>query len=286
MINVFPTVPPHADLARKLAARYASRSWDDSQDMTHNIDSGHRCGPGGCDTTGRHGMLLFGDDPVYLSHLMMYACPHNFQVLLEVGLDSPALDALRADRAQHGDGMYTVDPVPFPIADLEPHDGVPVRTALEGVLVRGHFEREGTPIATGVRMDIRNVVWFRQLDVDAAPGPDQALEYLYFGRGGQMYLAHEVAARPSFDQVLAVRLVPGTVRTLVGHALDDDVAMIQFDQAQPASLGRDDLAERRLVAGEVATAAFPLTRSPSFSRGFTVGLEVERELYLEIKELA
>jgi hypothetical protein len=27
-------------------------------------------------------MLVFGAEPVYLSHLPMYACPHNFQVLL------------------------------------------------------------------------------------------------------------------------------------------------------------------------------------------------------------
>lgn len=66
--------------------------------------------------------------------------------------------------------------------------------------------------------------------------------------------------------------------TQVGHPLDDDVAAIQFDQAQRASLGRDDLVERRVVAGQVATASFRLTRSPSFSRGFNVGVEVEREL--------
>jgi hypothetical protein len=100
-----------------------------------------------------------------------------------------------------------------------------------------------------------------------------------------MYLVHAMQARPSFDQVLTVRLVPGTVRTQVGHLLADDVAAIQFDQAQRASLGRDDLVERRVVAGEVATASFPLTRSPSFSRGFTVRVEAERELYLEIGKL-
>lgn len=53
-------------------------------------------------------------------------------------------------------------------------------------------------------MDIRNVVWFRQLDADAMRDPGQAMEYLYFGRGEQMYLVHEVQARPSFDQVLTV----------------------------------------------------------------------------------
>lgn len=252
----------------------------------HHHDSDHHHAPGECDTAGRHGMLMFGAEPVYLSHLPMYACPHNFQVLLEAGPDSPALGALRADRARHGDGVYTFDPAPFPIAELEPRDGVPARTSLDGTLVRGHFERGGTPIAAGTRIDIQTVVWFRRLDVDAAPEPGQALEYLYFGRGEQMYLVHELQARPSFDQVLTVRLVPGTVRTQVGHPLGDDVTAIQFDQAQPASIGRDDTAERRLVAGGVATASFPLTSSPSFSRGFTVGVEVERELYLEIKELA
>lgn len=101
-----------------------------------------------------------------------------------------------------------------------------------------------------------------------------------------MYLVHRVRAWPSFDQVLTARVIPGTVRTLVGHPLDDDVAAIRFDQAQRAEVGRQDVAERRLSAGEVATIAFPLTRSPSSSRGFTVKVEVERELYLEIQELS
>jgi hypothetical protein len=120
------------------------------------------------------------------------------------------------------------------------------------------------------------------------PRPDrgQALEYLCFGRGDQVYLVNLVTAWPSFYQVLTVRLVPGAVRTLVGHPLDDDVAAIRFGQAQRAEVGRDDGADRRLIAGEVATVALPLTRSPSLSRGFTVQVEVERELYLDIKELS
>jgi hypothetical protein len=124
------------------------------------------------------------------------------------------------------------------------------------------------------------------VDAGATSGPGQALEYVCFGRGDQAYLVHLIPAWPSFDQVLTVRLVPGTVRTLVGHPLDDDVAAIRFGPAQRAEVGRDEGAERRLIAGEVATVAFPLTRSPSFSRGFTVQVEVERELYLEISELS
>jgi hypothetical protein len=115
------------------------------------------------------------------------------------------------------------------------------------------------------------------------PGQGQALGYLCFGSGGQVYLVHRVRSWPSFDQVLTARMVPGTVRTLAGHPLDDDVAAIRFDQAQRAEVGREDVAELRLMAGEVAGVAFPLTRSPGLARGFTVRVEVERELYLEIR---
>jgi hypothetical protein len=252
----------------------------------HSHDGGHHHEDGECDTTGRHGMLLFGEDPLYLSHLAMYACPHHFQVQLEVGLDDTALGALRADRAQTGGGMYTVDPAIFPIAELDPHDGGPVRTSLKGTLVRGHFERGGKPIARDVRIDIRRVVRFRELDVDAQRQGDERLRYLCFGRAGHMYLVHELGPRPSFDQALAVRFIPGSVRTQVGAELDDDVSAFRFDEAQQVDVGRDDLAGHRLTAGEVVTGSFKLTSSLTGARGFTVDVEVERELYLEINELA
>ena len=52
-----------------------------SHDHAHHGEGDHG------DTTGIHGMLLFGEDILYLSHLPMFASPHNFQVLLEVRFD-------------------------------------------------------------------------------------------------------------------------------------------------------------------------------------------------------
>jgi hypothetical protein len=63
----------------------------------HGGHPGHG-GTGADDTTGVHGMLLFGEDVVYLSHLPMFMSPHNFQVLLEVGFDDAVHEVLRADR--------------------------------------------------------------------------------------------------------------------------------------------------------------------------------------------
>jgi hypothetical protein len=252
----------------------------------HEHSGGHDHSGGECDTTGRHGMLLFGDGPLYLSHLPMYDCPHNVQGVFEVELDDAAASTLRRDRAGNADGMYTVDPTEFPIAELNPaSSGGPVRTSLEATLVRGHFERGGTPIAD-THIEIRRVVWYRTLDIDAQAQSGERLSYLCFGRPGRLYLAHELKARPSFDQVLAVRMLPGTVRTQLGDSLDEDVLKFGFDEAQRVDLARDDRVDQRLRAGDRVTAAFNLTQSLNGVRGFTVSFEVERQLYLEIKELA
>ena len=90
----------------------------------------HGGGHGGSDTTGLHGMLLFGTDPLYLSHLPMFGHPHNFQVILEVAFDADAAAVLRADREDGGDDLYTFAPAEFPITELDPA-GAGARTSIE-----------------------------------------------------------------------------------------------------------------------------------------------------------
>ncbi|WP_460519688.1 hypothetical protein [Flindersiella endophytica] len=252
----------------------------------HTHEHPHDHAPGECDTTGRHGMLLFGEDVLYLSHLPMYACPHNFQVLLAVELDEAAAKTLRDDRELNGNGQYTVDPTVFPIAELESHEGRPERTSLQATLVRGHFERGGTPIASDIIIGVRKVVRFSELDLTAEPDADRASSYLCFGQTGQLYLAHELSARPNYDHVLRVRFVPGSMTNQMGAALADDLTGLHFDTAQPVTFTRHDIVKQRLRPGEVVTGSFRFTSAPGGARGFTVGLEVERELYLEINELA
>ena len=147
-------------------------------------------------STGVHGMLLFGEEVLYLSHLPMFASPHNFQVLLEVGLDDAAREAFLSDRHVAGDGIHTFVPQPFPIAELAPRADGPARTSIEGTIFRGHFERGGEPIAEGVVTEVHRVVHFSELDVGAKRTEDRELTYLCFGRAGRLHLAHEVTARP------------------------------------------------------------------------------------------
>jgi len=172
-------------------------------------------GHGGGSTMGMHGMLLFGTETLYLSHLPMFMHPHNFQVILEVALDDAAAAAVRADR-EAGADLHTFTPDEFPITELDPAGGGPARTVLEGTVWRGHFERGGERL-TAATARVRQVVHFQEFDVGATHQPDRDLGYLCFGLPGQLHLAHEITGKPDFDQVLTVALVPGTLTDQAGN---------------------------------------------------------------------
>lgn len=257
--------------------------------MAH--DHAHGGGHDDHDTTGMHGMLLFGREVLYMSHLPMFATPHNFQVLLRVALDDAADQVLRDDREAGDQSMYTFAPAPFPIAELDPGGEHPTRTSIEGRLFRGHFERGGQQIAAGAVAHVRRVVYFRELDVNAQPG-DESLAYLGFGFTGRLHLVHQIGARPSFDHVVTARIVAGSVRDPSGKRRGDDLAREHFqtaeqlNTAQPVVLrGRRDTFEQRLSPHDVYDCSFVQTVGPGGSHGVVAEVEIGDELYLEHGEL-
>ncbi|MGK5114450.1 hypothetical protein [Geodermatophilus sp. CPCC 205506] len=254
---------------------------DDQQTHTSGqpVDSSHDHP----DTTGSHGMLLFGDEVLHLSHLPMFHFPHNFQVLLSVRFDDDSSRAFLADRATGDGGLYTFLPELFPITELDPRNG-PKRSSLEGTIFRGHFERGGVSIVTGAVADVLHVVHFSEL-VEREPAPDAELRYLCFGPAGRLHLVHEITARPSFDHVLIARIVPGTLTDMSGRPLDDDVTAMSFRSAQPAEIARRDLPDTRLTSGESVTGTFRRTPPPSGLHGFSAQIEGAEEIWLEIDEL-
>jgi hypothetical protein len=246
----------------------------------------HAGGHGEGDTTGVHGMLLFGEEELYLSHLPMFASPHNFQVLLEVTFDADVREVLLSDRQAISDGIHTFAPEPFPIVELEPGGDKPARTSIEGTIFRGHFERGGEPIAKGVVAQVQDVVTFRELDVNAKRADDQKLAYLCVGRGGRLHVVHEITARPDFDHVLTARLVPGTVTDMAGRAQDGDVASRRFVGDRVEFDGRSDTPTDRLVPHQTADGVLRGSIGPAGSHGFRAQVETGEEVYLEIDELS
>src|SRR5262245_52945176 len=96
------------------------------------------------------------------------AHPHNFQVILQVGLSQPGGDPQATyleDRAQHPDErVYTLAPEAFEMDRLVSTDPARRLTSFRGDVIRGHFERGGTRILQGVMVAIQNVVCFRSFD--------------------------------------------------------------------------------------------------------------------------
>lgn len=233
---------------------------------------------------GVHGMLLFGSDPLYLSHLPMFGSPHNFQVILEVTFDEAGAEILRSDRDETGNGLYTFEPVEFDITELDPRHGPTGRTTIDGTVYRGHFERGGEPL-TRVTAVVRQVAYFDELDVRAEHDTDRELEYLCVGRPPELHLAHHVTASPDFDQVLSVEMVAGTVRDPAGRPVGEE-ATNRFDRAVPVVFaGRTDIPTFRLRPDETVEGFFRSTVGPTGSHGFRVDIVIRREWYLELREL-
>lgn len=248
-------------------------------DMNH-MDMGM---PGTAENTrGLHGMLLFGTDVLYLSHLPMFMSPHQFQVILEVTFDEAATAALAADRG--APDLHTFRPEIFAITELDPDGGGPARTSIAGTIFHGHFERGGSPLASATAT-VREVVYFGRLDVQGKHNDDQELGYLCFGREGQLHLAHDITASPDFDQILSVEPVAGTVTDPSGRPVGQELTG-RFDRAVPVRFGgRTDTPQDRLAPGQTADADFFQTVGPTGSHGVHVDLAVRRQWYLELGEL-
>ncbi|MGR4877912.1 hypothetical protein ACIPUC_00485 [Streptomyces sp. LARHCF249] len=226
-----------------------------------------------------HGMVVVGEETIYLSHLPMFMPPHDFQVLLEVTLHNGsgnAQELYAEDRRTTGTDLYTLNPEAFRLSDLVTPEGQPRITSFNGTLFRGHFERDGVELIDPVQVEVRRVVHFRQLDAHASRPP--ALTYLAFGKGSELFLAHLVTAPPDFDHLLAI----GNVRSVSGTSLTDEVLGKGPRLAIP---GRTDSPQNRLGEGQQVAASL-LEDGDSVPDGIDLRFSLQREFYIEEGELA
>lgn len=160
-----------------------------------------------------HRWVVFGSDPVYLSHLSMFAMPeHAIQLIVTATFaesDGSPSTAYRDDLQAHpNQRLYTLDPAVFVLSDVLPTDSQPPRqTTLQADLFRNHVEQPPTKpemIASGIEVRLSSVVLAHRYDAGTAPLGK--LEYVLFGDEKASYLAHFITRPPDFDQILRVRL--------------------------------------------------------------------------------
>jgi hypothetical protein len=146
-----------------------------------------------------HGMLIFGTQTIYASHLPLFHAPHNYQVILELELDKAAKEKFIKDQQLHPEyTTYTFEPESFILADKINSKG-----SFKANLYRGHFERGGVKIADSISIKIAAVIFFKQFD-PAEPRRANAA-YFLFGNGKEQFAVHQISNKPDFEQIIQVK---------------------------------------------------------------------------------
>src|SRR5215210_6440318 len=165
-----------------------------------------------------HNMLVVGEKTVFLSHLPMFkdqddagnlvTTPHRFQAVLEAtftrGNDVRPQSIYTADRRRNQTTkIYMLNPTQtFMLASLVARRP---RRAFKGTIFRGHFEREGkVAILNGIDVTVNRVVHFHEFDPQAVKL--DKLEYFFFGKGDELFMAHLITSPPDFDQIVSVQV--------------------------------------------------------------------------------
>ena len=224
-----------------------------------------------------HNMLVVGEQTVYLSHLPMFQeegeppMPHRYQAILEVTFAQQ--DKYVKDRRGHPTtNIYTLNPESFVLPELVAVDlhHKPLNSFKAQTIFRGHLERDArVPILQKVKVSVKRVIHFREFAATAQKAPQ--LEYLLFGKGQELYLAHVITAPPDFDQILAVKVTGQEVP-------DEELAKgvpVSFPGTTNAAAAR--LREKQQIAGE--------RKGDTASAPKTIQVEVSREFYFEEGEL-
>ena len=228
------------------------------------------------DRAAGHGMVVVGTETTFFSHLPMFMSPHDYQVILEGTLSKKSGDPQRTyrdDRARHPDAaLYTFNPVAFVLPDLAPPAAK--RQQFRGDLFRGHFEAPpefpAVPqrIAAGVTVTVANMIYFQKLTPQPAR-PDH-LEYLLFGKGKEIFLAHLITGPPDFDQIVSAKVT--------GHQFAADELRRGVRVQVPGASGSS---VQRVKPGKAVSA-----NAQTSGKNVAFKVEAGAELYFMERELA
>jgi hypothetical protein len=152
------------------------------------------------DKPSTHGMMMMGNEVVYASHLPMFHSPHDYQIILELRLSEADKAKYLTDRLAHTEELiYTLEPEVFVLPEMVYHTKI-----FKGSIYRGHFERGGTKIMDNISFVIEQVVYIKQFQEQEIRPP--YLHYILFGNEKEQFLAHQIAAKPDFDEILSIRI--------------------------------------------------------------------------------
>ena len=218
------------------------------------------------DPIGTHGFLLFGKQTIYASHLPMYHSPHDYQVLLQVSIESGRKPEVAEAYYNKKDNEYfTVVPKPMDLTDV-------INGKIKGFffadLYQGHFEKSGKYIGS-VMVHIEKVLYSKKLN----PTDNSPAEFLVFGSKGEYFAANMIGGKPSFDQILSVSApysVPTHYCRTRSCGIETNTPIL--DSALPMKISASDLN--------------PATGGEALGDLLSALVDVKSVIYLETNDLA
>ena len=157
------------------------------------------------ETPSEHSMVVSGLDPqsIFLHHISLFGdTNHFYHVTLEVRLEDPAAqEAYRTYRKENGDSLCILDPELFLLPEIESGK----RTSFFATFNHGNWDSKIKGLEH-VKVVISRKIQFRRYDPKDTY-PDR-LSYQLFGNDKEIFLAHQVTAAPSFQQVVKLKEVP------------------------------------------------------------------------------
>lgn len=238
--------------------------------------------------TAGHGQFMFGGDALYFTHLAVFMDaprfhPHNFQVILEAAFVDPEDErTYRDDRLDASGALYTAFPE-FDQGALIASDAgqEPLRLLSDTPVFRGHFEHGGEPLSlpAGGNVNVAQVLYSREF----LSGGDKLAEqnYLLFGRGDDVFLAHLISAPPDFQQVVpaaikAPDIEADAARGVVESVIDDPLLFVRLPD-------RSNEVGSRLRSGDTISCAL---ETGTRAGPVTIELQIGEEAYCEAGELS
>ena len=167
------------------------------------------------DPQATHGMVLFGDQTSYVSHLPMFHAPHDYQFVAEVSLaDIPRSETLKSydlHKAQ-GETFFTIAPEPFDLSLLVSGE----KEQFKAQLYLGHFEQGGEYLGL-IEVNVTQSILAKKLDPKMVdPNELFSVHYIAFGKKGEYYVVHDINEKPSFDFIAKVEQPYFTIETRLG----------------------------------------------------------------------
>lgn len=160
-----------------------------------------------------HGMLIFGKEKIYASHLPLFHTPHDYQIILELELSAPDQKKFITDQRLHPEfTTYIIEPEKFILPDM-----IAKPRPFTVNLYRGYFERGGIKIASNISVKIKQVIFFKKFK--AEENKSTTADYILIGNDKEQFLIHHITSKPDFEQIIQVKTKPGAFVRNASYAL-------------------------------------------------------------------